>query len=165
MDKKLCLFTLCIFTLTIFNPTLLCESQEEAPTTKRRRRQKPSKPGRTSQKPIPDDQANPTLLNYEQEKQKDHEKMCNILGFASNIFGNFVQLVTEPKDQENVGAQVGNMAENVFHIVAEATKAKLSQTPDQETEQLLEYLESDEFRQDLQKIVSEILEQKNEENI
>jgi len=161
--RNISLLIICMFALTTFNPSLRCESKKET-TTKKRRRQKPPKPVGPNHKPIEGAQANPPVLNREIEKQKDHDKICNILSFASNIFGNFVQLAREPNNQENVGEQVGNMAENVFHIVSEATKAKLIEKPDLETEKLLQYLESDEFRKDLQKIVNEILNEEKESN-
>jgi len=119
-------------------------------TTETKKRNSQTKP---SSRPCPQ--------NYQQMKQEDHEKICSILGYASNIFGNFVQLVRESHSQENVGEQVGNMAENVFHIVAEATKAKIIEDPDSESAQILEYLSSENFKEDLQKIIDEILE--NEE--
>jgi len=99
----------------------------------------------------------PQPSEYEQVQQQQHQQMCNILGHASNIFGNFVQLVSKPNDRENVGAQVGNMAQNIFHIVSEANSSPQRKSEQNQNEQdILAYLNSKQFKQDLE---NEILKQ------
>jgi len=94
-------------------------------------------------------------MTYEERQQLQHQQTCNILGHASNIFGNFVQLVSRPNDQANIGAQVGNMAQNIFHIVAEAASNKALSKSEQD---ILKYLNSTKFRQDLEKEILKQLE-------
>ena len=94
-------------------------------------------------------------MTYEERQQVQHQQMCNILGHASNIFGNFVQLVSRPNNQANVGAQVGNMAQNIFHIVAQATSNKALSKSEQN---ILKYLNSARFKQDLEKEILKQLE-------
>jgi len=99
-------------------------------------------------------------LTYEQTQQAQHQQVCNILGHASNIFGNFVQLVSRPNDRDNIGAQVGNMAQNIFHIVAEAASNRsLSKSEQNQNEQdILKYLSSKAFKKDLEKEILKQLE-------
>lgn len=106
----------------------------------------------------PNNQYTQRPTTYEQQKEEDHQQVCNILGFASNIFGNFVQLVSAPNNRENVGQQVGNMAQNVYHIVAEATKSVQLCKSGATKSNILEYLQSDAFKEDLIKIVDKQLE-------
>jgi len=94
-------------------------------------------------------------MTYEERQQVQHQQMCNILGHASNIFGNFVQLVSRPNNQANVGAQVANMAQNIFHIVAEAASNKALSKSEQD---ILKYLNSAKFKQDLEKEILKQLE-------
>jgi len=102
-----------------------------------------------------------TLSNYlqtqqtqQQVQQQQHQQMCNILGHASNIFNNFVHLVSKPNDKDNIGQQVGNMAQNIFHIVAEATKTtSQNKTTTSSQKDILDYLQSDVFVKELTAII------------
>jgi len=92
-------------------------------------------------------------MTYEERQQAQHQQTCNILGHASNIFGNFVQLVSKPDDQINIGNQVGNIAQNIFHIVAEAASNKSANQ-----QNILDYLHSEKFKKDLEKEILKQLE-------
>ena len=120
--------------------------------SKPRQKPKPFKPVKPP-KPIPQQPQ-----DYEQVQKEDHERVCNILGFASNIFGNFVQLIRDPNNERNIGSQVGNMAQNIFHIVAQATKRFNIHKSDPSNLRLLEYLHSKDFAEDLTTLVLEQLE-------
>jgi len=98
-------------------------------------------------------------MTYEQIKQEDHRQTCNILGFASNIFNNFVRLVSNPNSKENVGIQVGNMAANIYLIVAEASKSIDKTKSNINQIDILDYLQSEQFKQDLTKIILKKLEE------
>jgi len=117
--------------------SLVCESSTDSTTKQRQSQSKP----------------NHNQMTYEQKKEEDHRQVCNILGFASNIFSNFVQLVSAPNSRENVGQQVGNMAENVFHIVSEATKSVIVYKSGKTESDVLDYLQSEQFKKDLTEII------------
>jgi len=112
-----------------------------------KRRQSQQRPNQNSQQ-----------MSYEQRKEEDHRQVCNILGFASNIFSNFIQLVSAPNSRENVGQQIGNMAENVYHIVSEATKSAYFYKSGATESNILAYLQSEQFKKDLTEIIEKQLE-------
>ncbi|MFC1842612.1 hypothetical protein ACFLYU_03065 [Candidatus Dependentiae bacterium] len=107
----------------------------------------PNKRRQSRQKPNQNAQNLTHQPTHQQVQQQQRQQMCNILGYASNIFSNFVHMVSKPNDKDNIGAQVGNMAQNIFHIVAEASsnknKSKLN------NKNILDYLASNKFKEDL----------------
>ena len=119
----------------------------------------PQRPNNTPHTPYPQS-------THQQAQQQNHQQMCNILGHASNIFTNFVHLVSRPNDRDHIGQQVGNMAQNIFHIVAEAAKPNAQRKHDnygialqntQDVQNILDYLQSEAFIEQLtQKIMEQI---------
>jgi len=170
-NAKYVLFFVTLATMVPYHTTVTATSpqtKKRKPKRNNRRRQKPNKPRQNKPKPYkppkPPKPIPQTPQNYEQVQKEDHVRVCNILGYASNIFGNFVQMVKEPKDQRNVGQQVGNMAQNIFHIVSEATKhIPIYKSPNNESQleeypDALEYLNSQDFITDLTSLILEQLE-------
>jgi len=138
MTDKICtLLALSMLASTPINP------QEKA---RPKEREKPQR----DEPPYPQD---PVHQNMREIQQEEHRGMCTILGFASNIFGNFVQLVKESDNKDNVARQVGNIAQNIFYIASEATKSRITKSVNQS----VQFINSPEFQERLmQELLSHI---------
>ena len=123
-----------------------------------------NKPRRQKPKPKPKPALEPTERPIPQSREeldkKDHNRICNILGFASNIFGNFINIVRDPHDRNNIGRQVGDMAQTIFNLVAQATTKKVHINElEVDTKDLTDYIISQEFIKELTTLIEQQLEE------
>jgi len=160
MNYRFIRTVVCISVITTTVPLFSKEKKERTASTRysnpKQKKRKQNKPRRQN-KPR---HQRPKPQNREELDRKDHNRICNILGHAANIFGNFVNIVREPHNRDNIGRQVGNMAQNVFHIVAHATTKSMSiDGADIHSKDLTAYILSEEFKEALTDLIVVQLEE------
>jgi len=153
--KKQCFLLFAIFALSIPCNNLGKKGRRRRRRRDNRRQQKPINQNNSQEQNNPSAEQQEANRQYrEQRREKRLQKVSNVLCYAANIVGNAFAAVRD-KDRENIIRQVGKIANNVVGIVAEVTRKGLK---DNHID-VLDYLNSNEFVEQLTEIVIKELEE------